>query len=513
MNKNLFLFITLLFITGCSLDNDLTEYGNPDTGISETVLTPSRMFSPNDSPISIDNIREKTGRHYLPSTHIVERLNTSDIDLVHSLERDSSIIVYYQPIEIDEKYDLKLSCDNSVLGPTGIECNESPVLLDSLLTSSPIYLIVPIDYSLPSNVETERLFETFIPEESQLIEENQFRDHPSLVPEHLTGVIKSFDNRLSQYTPVGYALVTYYSIYLDTPVFNYTYTNALGEFTLEYPSMQSPITLSLRNSDFLVRSGLSTTVYTQNLGTPSDLLTFPSTHIQVFLPTNYYLDVYRAAQYYFYSSNDLLSAVTRYNTSEHSLDIYAVNSPDTENGYLGYFMPVDPSYIVIYNAYILSYSGAASKLFGTVLHELGHATNYTTVGQTNMQSTDSIIKESFASFFGWYNVRVFYSSVAPSESIVNSICTQGRQNWTSSSSNVAYSPFFIDLFDNYNQHTSLGTSYNDDPISGMSIMAILNLALGPQSFSSVYYPLAAYIGTFFTGSEYMTFVNPYTPIL
>ena len=130
-----------------------------------------------------------------------------------------------------------------------------------------------------------------------------------------------------------------------------------------------------------------------------------------------------------------------------------------------------------------------------------------------MSQTDTVIKESFASFFGWYNVYQYYSSVAITHQIVNNICTQGRQTWTASSSNINYTPIYIDLFDNYNQHTYSSIPYNQDPISGVPINTIINFALGPTSFHNVYYPLASLIGSYYTGSEYSAFISPYSLFL
>lgn len=460
--------------------------------------------------ICIDSTKRKSGIADLSPTHRVERVMIENIDLIHALESDTSVFIYYQP---DDTGGFMEEANEETIWGSTIECKNHPMPLSSLLNASPFYVIVPIDYNLPENLNSTFLFETFIPNSGKRVEKEQVGPGRPVTPAFVTGVLRSYDNRLNAYTPIANAKVNYYSDYSGATVPSFTYTNASGEFRLESPSMQEAVTVSLQNSKYKVRNGMSTNVYTMTIGTLSNLLSYPSTHLTLNYPTNFFFDVYKAARYYFYSSNSLLSAVTKYDSSGSSIDIFAVNGPDLQDGYLGYFMPSSSPYIVIYNPYISNYSGASSMVFGTVLHELGHATNYVSVGVTNMNTTDPIIKESFASFFGWYNVSVFYSSVASSPSMVNDICTQGRQKWTISSSTVSYSPFFIDLYEDYNQHTSLGLAYNDDPISNVALSAILSLAIGPKLFSYVYYYLASFIGTYFTGSEYTTFVAPYSPLL
>ena len=460
--------------------------------------------------ISLDSIKRKTGIADLTPTHRVERIVTNDIGLIQYLERDTSIIIYYLPDTDGEGFMNENPAEETNTN-FAVECDEHPAPLSSLLTATPFIIVVPIDYTLPKELNSVFLFETFIPQRNQ--DRDRISKERPVTPAFVTGVLKSFDNRLNAYTPLPNAKIYYYSEYMGETIPAYTYTTASGSFRLETPSMQGTITVSLQNSKFKIREGMSTNIYTMTIGSLSSLLVYPSTYLTLNLPTNFFCDVYKSAQYYFYANNSLLSAVTRYDSCGYSLDIYAVNGPDQDKGYLGYFMPSASPYVVIYNPYTSNYTGASSKVFGTVQHELGHATNYVSVGQTNMNTTDDIIKESFASFFGWYNVSIYYDSIVSSASDVNDICTQGRQTWTLGSTHVSYSPFYVDLFDDYNQHTYLNSGYNDDPISDVAISAIVYLGIGPKTFPAVYYTLSSFIGTYFTGSQYMTFVSPYTPLL
>lgn len=491
-----------------SANQPLISYKKTREGDQKVI---DKLFS-KESPLSLGTIREVTGIDDLSPTHRVFRMRCKDLSLMHSLEKDSLVYIFYQQtgndvVALAEKpYE-----DSSMIGLK--ECNDSPSPIDSLICDTSFYIILPIDYSIREDIETEFLYDTFIPQEFNKKEQNDRFDE--ITPAYVTGVLQSYDNRLGQYIPLAYVRVSYLSTYMGSPVFAFTTTDAFGGFRLDCPYLQSPspLTFTFVNSKFIVRSGLSPMVYSFTYNSLSDFLPSTSTHFVINRPIDFICDVYKAAQYYFYRYNDLLSTITRYDTTGKIIDIFAINSLDTENEYLGYFMPSDDPYIVIYNPYVLNYTGACSKVFGTVLHELGHATHYATVGKSNMNATESIITESFASFFGWFNVSIYYASVASSASVVNQICTQGRQNWTATCSWVDYSPFYIDLYDDYNQKLYLGSAYNNDPISNLALSAILSLSLGPQEFRNVYYPLAAYIGSAFTGSEYTAFVEPYSSLV
>ena len=132
-----------------------------------------------------------------------------------------------------------------------------------------------------------------------------------------------------------------------------------------------------------------------------------------------------------------------------------------------------------------------------------------------MSSIPSVIKESFASFVGWYDVLYYYDSyVHGDHEIVNSICTQGRQSWTHNSGNLNYTPLYIDLFDDYNQHLELNSSYNIDTIENTPISFIVDCSLGPSNFQTVYNNISSGVAEgYFTSNDFSTFINPYSIFL
>ena len=80
--------------------------------------------------------------------------------------------------------------------------------------------------------------------------------------------------------------------------------------------------------------------------------------------------------------------------------------------------------------------------------------------------------------------------------------------WTPSSSSN-YSPIFVDLFDDYNQHTH-NSNYNNDPISYVPVSFIRYCALGPTTFQAVYNNLLSGVGTYYSSDEFNTFIAPYS---
>lgn len=76
-------------------------------------------------------------------------------------------------------------------------------------------------------------------------------------------------------------------------------------------------------------------------------------------------------------------------------------------------------------------------------------------------------------------------------------------------------PFYIDLYDNYNQYDSLLPlhRFNNDPISNVPLSIILDYALGPKAFYYVYLSMLSYIGTYYSGVDYMTFTAPYSSFM
>lgn len=526
MKKRIITVLLPVLVIGCSglmdLENNTSE-SNATNGKKTTLLTRSDVtvnymghkYSITDGPLSIEKARALFSDTSLEATHRALRILPSNMEQLHRLEADESLIISYHPLEyvlIPESFD-NAPAPEQEMDPVYEECG-TVVAMEDLRTVSPVYVLWPVSHPLPQGVNYELLYEVYMPE----AEPSRLIPDPYIEPPHAAGHLRCYDNRLASYKPLKHVQLQYIDVFSSTRT---AYTDTSGYFYLSFADIDYPVTVKLRNDKFVVRDSTTSNVKSFSFSPRDYVLPFPGNENPVFVngcnvqfPANFFWDTYKAAEYYFYGDNDLLNIVPIYDTLGVSIDIHAINS-SAPNNILGCFSYSTNNsfspYINIFNPYS-NYSGASSKIFGTVNHELAHATNYT-LGASYMYATDDMIVESFASLMGWYNVSQYYSSyVGTSHSLVHSICTQGRQNWTQSSTTLIYTPIFIDLYDDYNQHTT-NSSYNNDPISGVPISFIANSALGPQSFQSVHNLLQSGVGSYYTSSEFSTFISPYSIFL
>jgi hypothetical protein len=312
------------------------------------------------------------------------------------------------------------------------------------------------------------------------------------------GYIYAYDNSLGQNVPVRNA-----KIQISGYRINFIYTDAEGHFYLpEWGNIQNAsLTLWLDNNIIIIRDGTTSNQKTIPLGSVSSLWG-NNTNVNIYLPDSFEMNIFQAAGYYSYGQNTLLDLITRY----YPIDIHAIDSYTSGQDYGNFYYSTQWTPYI----YIRNYNPLASNIFGTVLHELGHATYYGIEGYNMNNSVPDVIQESYASFFGWYNALCYYSYVGANHSYVHSICTQGRQAWTPNSVNLNYTPIYIDLSDNINQMSAYNnTSYVDDSISGLPVSAILSAAMGPTSFSQVVSILSGYVGVYYNQSSYDNYITNY----
>ncbi len=480
--------LSLLGVLGCSkMQPGMPIHQSADTQ-DESDYCMTKSEGPRQDSLSQSN-----------PTHTILRIYIDTPEQLQAIERDTSVMIFHYCSPSDSESYSPVHYSPSEKGYTYVcDANEAPAI-----DLYPIDVYWPIGKRIPRDYRYRNTGDIFIPYFSLSVE-----DERALQPLYVNGQVRAYDNRLNQYMPIAYARLKYYSRVAGVLTIKYSATDSLGYFTLHKPDPITLIELILENPRFSIRENNTSTVKSFVIDDIGGNTGFK----QEDLGSDFFLDVYRAASYYFYNENSLLNQVTKYNPQE-SMSIFAVNNPDPSNNYLGLFSYGGASpYITIYNAYGSDYSGAASKVFGTVLHELGHATHYMTDGYAGLYSTETVVKESFASFFGWYNVMEYYSAVAPNHSTVHSICTQGRQSWTPLSTNLNYTPFYIDLYDNYNQNLYY-LNANVDTVSSVPVSALLNMSFGHTTFQSVYNELSTYIGQYFTASEFNTFTSPYSIFL
>lgn len=465
-----------------------------------------------NGPLTIEEARALYKDTSLVPTHYALRIVPESMDQLHLLEADKSLTIQYYP------FGYKLLPDPSdwIIEEKGFEPVRS-LLYDRFETTcelssdlrevSPVYVLWPISHQIPQGLNYDLLFDVYQPSSDSAIN----RDSSPFIDPHISGFLTCNDNRLNQYKPLAHIKIEYQGLHRHTFT---TYTNENGYFVLPDINDDHAFVIKLQNDKFVIRDGETSNVKEFALDLDNYFYVNYNCDYGVDLPSNFFLDTYKAAEYYFYGENDLLDCIPIYDTLGVSIDIHAIDTPGNYLGCFYYGSNITP-YINIWNYYKNNYSGASGFIFGTVNHELAHASHYAYSGAYYFYSTSTFIKESFASFVGWFNVyQYYYSLIGSSHYLVNSICSQGRQNWNPNLNepNIYYSPFYIDLFDNYNQHT-YSTNYNDDPISGVPIPFIVSSALGPQNFQAVYNILESGIGLYYTADEFSRFIASYNHFL
>lgn len=263
------------------------------------------------------------------------------------------------------------------------------------------------------------------------------------------------------------------------------------------------ITVVLETPKWMIAQNNNTTPIHIYLGKLGDLWSTPNTTHYFYLSSpSKEIEVHRAVDYYFNENHVLSSGI---NSSEQGTIFYVFTQSANPNpSYpamttfpLGYIHP----YVVVNSA---EYS-TPNDCIGSVLHELGHIRHYY---NGVYDSSNNYLKESYASFVGWRLGEDYYLSkgyVKPSEgSYVN---WQSRQSWIPLFDNI-YTPFFIDLQDDYNQ-VVLGCL--DDSLSSVPVSVIEDLMQNCTSISGCISRFnLLYSGQYFSDSVFNQYSINYT---
>lgn len=452
----------------------------------------------------------------LSPTHSAIILHTEDMQALHRIEADTSIIII--PFTFGQRFVNSLSHVKSAQPSNKTKIYEpcDEIVNDySVNSQSSISVLWPLSKPMPETYSYDFCYNAFVPSSCELMSLdnntvisswiNSIESSRSSLPSRLS----SYDNRLNEYIPLKNLPVFIFKYPYSATVF----TDANGYFTIPSNVNESSAFLccSLIDTDtgaFAVRDSVSNNAITKFLGTIGQ--TYHNSVPALFeLPYSFETDIYQAAWYYYHGSNDELDVLPHYNLTGNPIDIYAIES-GSAYGRFYYYTTVGSKLprITIYNCG----RDNSSQIFGTTLHELGHASHYAHINNpTTFLNITPFIKESFASFNGWFNVKIFYSSVAPIDNMVNNICSQGRQMWkNTNTSNIDYTPIFIDLYDSYNQYLSNTTLINDT-ISSVPVSTILDLALSSLHFNHLYGNMCngQILGVYYTIPQFSDFIQQY----
>lgn len=380
----------------------------------------------------------------------------------------------------------------------------------------PLYVLWPIGREFPGNMPYEVVFDVCIPTfysgdedymdealEKEVIASLSGKTNDDLPSRESTrrkhGRIFVFDNSV----PVYYLLRRERVRFQKGLNLEYVTVNDNGWFTVpSWVDSLTSVNVALESQAFRVGLEYIPMAVHKNLGKFGNLWgSIPDKDF--YLSREYEYDIYRAADYYFNATNALLDSIAHHDDVYSMINIcshQASCGPDSE---IGSFV-IDPIPPVIH---IYQFSSSSSDIIAVVLHELGHASHYAEVGNSIL-NVNSFIKESFASFLGWYLTRDYYVLDLNQTTIQESLHINDNQEWTRSLNGTLqfnYSPFFVDLYDNFNQH-SVNTSYVDDKICELPLSYILNVALTSNDLYDSYSILHQGLGTIFDYNDFWDFM-------
>ncbi len=289
-----------------------------------------------------------------------------------------------------------------------------------------------------------------------------------------TGVIRVWDDFVGAYIPVEGVTVYIH----DGGHPKIVTTNSYGEFTSNSTVSNPVITyiVQWRNNDYAIKHGDLDPALTYAVPYPNGLtLNIPKSDAASYNAAT----VFRAAYHY------CSKAPSRLGVTKPTLDgpirISCHNAPsNTTYNAVGLFWPLDRN-IDEPNIEVWCKNRNSRSIIGTTIHELGHAAHYSHLGYTNFNSEQlhSVVKESWARFVQnvvaddvyCYNDDVLgtnyesllhntYEYVDGSNIRVLDIPDNiNQQQWiyNANSSQVHYTPMFIDIYDDFNQNEWYGT--------------------------------------------------------
>jgi hypothetical protein len=183
--------------------------------------------------------------------------------------------------------------------------------------------------------------------------------------------------------------------------------------------------------------------------------------------------IIQALNYFYYKDHNF----TKWEVTDGIRVIAHSESSSSYNGLFSY-TSVGSCYITIYRNNI---SNNRNVLAGTVFHEMGHFIHFKERGGTynGMKSVHRLLQESFASYVGWYLTEKYYAELGYEKADpTRDISDQARQFWkmTRTGDMGYYSPFFVDLVDNFNQGSHYpGNGYNSEEVKGAPYSVIMKM--------------------------------------
>ena len=436
----------------------------------------------------------------------------------------------YLPLTDEQVESLEIS--RSSVSTLPFECRYSVTYTDLMTTEGPaepqtihlptIYATWPVETPLPTDLEYEIVEELYLPKytgsesdasvallESEIIPITPpWGDDPVWPPginlPRFKGRIMHYDAELERYIPLGGASITMrYGSNMVGAV-----TDSDGYFVIyDYITSIATTWLDLNNNYYFVSSAANISApYGEIIGLADDfpyaieLDQAPTTTCISLTNSLPFYETASATYFYFYGDHEL---DPKYQEGGLRLSVLDFSSGTGNAGECYYPTTNTPAYINIYDYY------TKADIIGTIFHELGHFTHcYERAGMYyDMQTIEKFIRESFASYVGYYMACQYYREHF--HFLSSKDLNQGRQYWAGGSN---YTPLFVDLFDTYNQHTSEYSRYPNDNLSGFSHEAMQLIAQEVETWGDCKTNLRSYIGVYYTAEDLNIYLAYYDDI-
>ena len=341
-----------------------------------------------------------------------------------------------------------------------------------------LYVVWPVSEPLPAHLEYTIDHELVIPVAAQTL-----RAEPTL---KVSGYLEVWDNLLNRNVPLGGMTIEYEYVSGKTHYGDDIYTraqagsNSAGGFTIEtgIPLSQTnsidwySVELTLRYSDsggkwrIVSTSSTAPTMISLNVtfGVGRNHASHGVPRVVIPQVNGQLNEIQRAANYFFNVQTDFPR-----NSIPGGIKIEASPSSGSRtSGSFGGYTTGNPH---------ISISPGSSDPYvvGTTLHELGHFAHWTATS-ARFSSIHTFVKESFASYVGWWLGEKYYTSMGwRKTSNSDDITGHGRQGWYRDlnfaygfTQDGWYSPLFVDLTDDYNEKVVPSSFCPTDEIIGVS---------------------------------------------
>lgn len=495
MNKLRPLYVILLLTTACSINESHEMCVETHNDIAIMDKQTGIWIIPQEDPYRIDPTSTKSTPK---ATHYAMTIHPKSVSEQRDLERMNDLGISYIPFGYSffkQPDNLPESEDNTNKSEPIDGCCKPTIGIEDPLPT--LYVTWPISKEIPQNMDYTIEYESCLP--AITIDQTD--------PDELANSIdtKALTARLGRLRFQD-SFMTSELLAIQNVIIRFQYgssiqnvnTSSMGYFTVPSGLHDSTsVSYVLQGSDWTISSDNSTVPTIKYLGKLAAL--WGNSQIKNFSVSGLHESCYRAAHYLYTTSfSGLLFPLPLFN------DITIKIQSSTSSVWGEFYYGANPAYIKIYphGTY------GDQEIVSTTLHELGHAMHYK-FHYSNYTSTEKVLRESFGSFCGWYFGEKYYESIGwvkPYSSYT--LNSNHRQYWTETDTTTVYTPFFVDLVDDYNQ-SSIGSLFLWDDLSEHPLSEIINIAKANTLEQAISKSKDSYHAPEYTSEEVFEYTQQY----